>query len=608
MDLFEYQGKSLYQSYEISHPKSVLIKNLNDLEKVNTLNYPVVVKAQVQVGGRGKAGGIKVVNNYQELEDSANAIFGMDIKGHKVEILLVEEASEIYEEYYISFTLDRSEKKYLMMLSSKGGMDIEQVAKDTPDDLIKLHISPSEGLIDKDLDNSILNAKLNQEYTVELIQIIKKLFELFVAGDCDLVEVNPLAITSSGVMALDAKVALDMNAKFKHENFQTLEDEIPIPEEEKYAKERGLNFIKLDGSVGIIGNGAGLVMSTLDVVAEHGGNAANFLDIGGGAQSETVSAALEVLETDPNVKSVLINIFGGITRCDLVAEGIVKATKGKNLKWPIVIRLDGIHALRNRDYGTKIVAGTRPGKGGENIETIPIFNTVEEAIEGTGANVAMTFVPPAFAKEAVLEAAYAGCELVVCITEGIPAKDEAEMYDIIKNKTDSKLLGPNCPGLISPGKSNVGIMPHEITKEGNVGVVSRSGTLTYQAVHELTQLDIGQSTCIGIGGDPVPGMSFIDVLSEFEKDSETSAIVMIGEIGGSAEEEAAEYIKSSITKPVVSYIAGVTAPPGKKMGHAGAIVSGNKGTAKAKMEALNEAGAIVVSNPTKIGKAIEELI
>jgi len=266
------------------------------------------------------------------------------------------------------------------------------------------------------------------------------------------------------------------------------------------------------------------------------------------------------------------------------------------------------HALRNRDYGTKIVAGTRPGKGGESIETIPIFNTVEEAIEGTGANVAMTFVPPAFAKDAVLEAAYAGCDLVVCITEGIPAKDEAEMYDIIKNKTDSKLLGPNCPGLISPGKSNVGIMPHEITKEGNVGVVSRSGTLTYEAVHQLTQLDIGQSTCIGIGGDPVPGMSFIDVLSEFEKDTETSAIVMIGEIGGSAEEEAAEYIKSSISKPVISYIAGVTAPPGKKMGHAGAIVSGNKGTAKAKMEALNEAGAIVVSNPTKIGKAIEEAI
>ncbi len=266
------------------------------------------------------------------------------------------------------------------------------------------------------------------------------------------------------------------------------------------------------------------------------------------------------------------------------------------------------HALRNRDYGTKIVAGTRPGKGGESIESIPIFNTVEEAIEGTGANVAMTMVPPAFAKDAVLESAFAGCELIVCITEGIPAKDEAEMYDIIKKQTKSKLLGPNCPGLISPGKSNVGIMPHEITKKGNVGVVSRSGTLTYEAVHQLTKLDIGQSTCIGIGGDPVPGMSFIDVLDEYEKDEETLAIVMIGEIGGSAEEEAAEFIKNTISKPVVSYIAGVTAPPGKKMGHAGAIVSGNKGTAVAKMDALEEAGVVVVSNPTKIGNAIKEVI
>ncbi len=266
------------------------------------------------------------------------------------------------------------------------------------------------------------------------------------------------------------------------------------------------------------------------------------------------------------------------------------------------------HALRNRDYGTKIIAGTRPGKGGENIESIPIFNTVEEAVKEAGANVAMTFVPPAFAKEAVLEAAFAGCELIVCITEGIPAKDEAEMYDIIKKETNSKLLGPNCPGLISPGKSNVGIMPHEITKQGSVGVVSRSGTLTYQAVHELTQLDIGQSTCIGIGGDPVPGMSFIDVLEEYEKDDETSSIVMIGEIGGSAEEEAADFIKNNISKPVVSYIAGVTAPPGKKMGHAGAIVSGNKGTAIAKMDALKEAGVNVVSNPTKIGNAIKKVM
>ena len=266
------------------------------------------------------------------------------------------------------------------------------------------------------------------------------------------------------------------------------------------------------------------------------------------------------------------------------------------------------HALRNRDYGTQVVAGTRPGKGGEKVEGIPIFNTVKDAIEATSANTALTFVPPAFAKDAVLEAGDAGCDLIVCITEGIPAKDEAKMYDLLKTNTNAKLLGPNCPGLISPGKSNVGIMPHEITQEGNVGVVSRSGTLTYQAVHELTRINIGQSTCIGIGGDPVPGMSFIDVLEGFQLDSQTEAIVMIGEIGGSAEEEAAEYIKNHVTKPVVSYIAGVTAPPGKKMGHAGAIVSGNKGTASAKIEALTKAGVNVVKNPTKIGQAIRDVI
>jgi len=344
MDLFEYQGKSLYQEYRISHPKSFLVKELKELQEVKGLSYPVVVKAQVQVGGRGKAGGIKVANNQEELIEIGNKIYGMDIKGHKVGVLLIEEASEILEEYYLSFSLDRSAKKYLMMLSSKGGMDIEQVAKDNPKDLVKLHISPSKGLDKKDLDDSIIESNLNQEYKNDLSEIINKLYELFEEGDCDLVEVNPLAITSEGVMALDSKVALDMNAKFKHENFQVLEDEIPIPEEEKFAKEKGLNFIKLEGSVGIIGNGAGLVMSTLDVVAEHGGSASNFLDIGGGAKSETVSAALEVLETDPSVKSVLINIFGGITRCDLVAEGIVEATNGKKLKWPIVIRLDGTNS------------------------------------------------------------------------------------------------------------------------------------------------------------------------------------------------------------------------------------------------------------------------
>ena len=345
MDLFEYQGKSLYQKFNINHPNSKLIKNLNDLNDPINLNFPVVVKAQVQVGGRGKAGGIKVAKDIDELTQYSKEILGMDIKGHKVEILLLEEASNILEEYYISFTLDRSEKKYLIMLSAKGGMDIEQVAEENPDDLVKFHVSPSEKLTSSTISELINKANLNKDHEDSLSEIIENLYLMFTEGDCDLVEVNPLAITDNGVMALDSKVSLDMNAKYKHPYFDDFEQEIPIPESEKNAKEKGLNFIKLDGSVGIIGNGAGLVMSTLDVVAENGGKAANFLDIGGGAKAETVSSALEVLEADQNVKSVLINIFGGITRCDLVAEGIVEATKGKELVWPVIIRLDGTNSL-----------------------------------------------------------------------------------------------------------------------------------------------------------------------------------------------------------------------------------------------------------------------
>ncbi len=345
MDLFEYQGKSLYQKFNINHPNSKLIKNLNDLNDPINLNFPVVVKAQVQVGGRGKAGGIKVAKDINELTQHSEEILGMNIKGHKVEILLLEEASNILEEYYISFTLDRSEKKYLIMLSAKGGMDIEQVAEENPDDLVKFHVSPSEKLTSSTISELINKANLNKDHEESLSEIIENLYLMFTEGDCDLVEVNPLAITDNGVMALDSKVTLDMNAKYKHPYFDDFEQEIPIPESEKNAKEKGLNFIKLDGSVGIIGNGAGLVMSTLDVVAENGGKAANFLDIGGGAKAETVSSALEVLEADKNVKSVLINIFGGITRCDLVAEGIIEATKGKELVWPIIIRLDGTNSL-----------------------------------------------------------------------------------------------------------------------------------------------------------------------------------------------------------------------------------------------------------------------
>ncbi|MCL5948790.1 MAG: succinate--CoA ligase subunit alpha [Actinobacteria bacterium] len=268
------------------------------------------------------------------------------------------------------------------------------------------------------------------------------------------------------------------------------------------------------------------------------------------------------------------------------------------------------HGLRNREYGTKVVAGVTPGKGGADVDGIPVYDSMKEAVEATGADTSFVVVPPPAAPEAILEAARAGIRLVVCITEGIPAQDEARVVNTLKRDYPStRLVGPNCPGIISPGMCNIGITPGDIALPGGpVGIVSRSGTLTYQALYELSQQRVGQTTCIGIGGDPVPGTSFIDCLSAFEADPATKAVMMIGEIGGSAEESAAEYIASSMTKPVVAYIAGQTAPPGRRMGHAGAIVSGSAGTAKGKMEALGAAGVRVAKNPTEAGEVMVEIV
>jgi succinyl-CoA synthetase alpha subunit len=268
------------------------------------------------------------------------------------------------------------------------------------------------------------------------------------------------------------------------------------------------------------------------------------------------------------------------------------------------------HGLRNLAYGTQVVAGVTPGKGGQDVEGIPVFDTVAEAVKTTGADASFVSVPPRGAGAAILEAAGAGIPFVVCITEGIPAHDEARVYNIlVTSHPGTRLLGPNCPGIISPGKCNIGITAGEIALPGGpVGIVSRSGTLTYQALYELKQLGVGVTTCVGIGGDPVPGTNFVDCLAAFEADPDTRAIAMFGEIGGSEEEKAAAYIASSVSKPVVAYIAGVTAPPGKKMGHAGAIISGSQGTAQAKMAALSEAGAHVVNNPTEAGEKMAELV
>jgi succinyl-CoA synthetase alpha subunit len=266
------------------------------------------------------------------------------------------------------------------------------------------------------------------------------------------------------------------------------------------------------------------------------------------------------------------------------------------------------HALNNKRYGTNVVSGVTPGKGGQSVDGIPVFNTFHEAVEQSGANTGMVFVPARFAADSVIEAADAGIKTIICITEGIPAHDELRVYTHLRRRPDVRLIGPNCPGVLSPGKANVGIIPADFFKPGNVGVVSRSGTLTYQIGNELAQRGFGNSTIVGIGGDPVPGSSFIDIIAQFQDDSETELIVMSGEIGGSAEEEAAEYIGEHVTKPVVGYIAGFTAPPGKTMGHAGAIVSGSAGTAQAKADALEAKGVRVGRTPTEVSDIAVEIL
>lgn len=350
MDLFEYQGKQYFARFGIPvSPGGVADTVDQAVAQADKVGYPVVVKAQVQVGGRGKAGGIKLANNVDEVRTHAGNILGMDIRGHTVHRLWIEKASDIAREYYASFTLDRGARQHLGMVSARGGVDIEQVAAEDPAAIARLHIDPVTGLSESDARKLVDEAGLDAEAKSGAVDILRKLYRCFVEGDADLVEINPLILTPQGnVHALDAKVSLDNNADFRHEEWAEYKATEVLDEREKLARGKGLQYIGLSGSVGIIANGAGLAMSTLDVVNQVGGSAANFLDIGGGASAEVMTNALEVINTDPNVRSIFINIFGGITRGEEVANGIVEALRRVDIRAPIVIRIDGTNADEGR--------------------------------------------------------------------------------------------------------------------------------------------------------------------------------------------------------------------------------------------------------------------
>jgi succinyl-CoA synthetase beta subunit len=350
VDLFEYQGREYFARFDLPVPAGDVASTVDAaVAAAEKAGYPVVIKAQVQVGGRGKAGGVKLAADADEARMHATNILGMDIKGHVVHQLLVANAADIAEEYYASFTLDRAAKQHLLMLSAEGGVEIEQVAVDNPDALIKLHIDPVDGISLATARQACVDAKLNPKAVDQAAEVLLKLYRCFTEGDCDLAEINPMVLTPDDrVLCLDAKVSLDENASFRHPEWTPWEATVVRDSRETLAHEKGLQYIGLDGFVGIIANGAGLAMSTLDVVNQVGGKAANFLDIGGGANADVMAGALEVINTDPSVRSIFINIFGGITRGEEVAKGIVEAMSRVALKAPIVIRLDGTNAEEGR--------------------------------------------------------------------------------------------------------------------------------------------------------------------------------------------------------------------------------------------------------------------
>jgi succinyl-CoA synthetase beta subunit len=353
LDLYEYQGKQFFALYGIPVSPGEAVTTVDDaVAAAERIGYPVVVKAQVQVGGRGKAGGIKLAGDAGEVRTHAGNILGMDIKGHTVETLWIELASDIAEEYYASFTLDRSAKKHLGMLSAEGGVEIEAVAAENPDAIAKIWVDPVEGLTDEQARAWVAAARLNPKATEGAVDILLKLYTAYVEGDADLVEINPLILKPTGeVHALDAKVTLDGNSEFRHPDYEQYDATQVRDEREQAAHDKGLQYVGLDGFVGVIANGAGLAMSTVDIVNQVGGEPANFLDIGGGASAEVMAGALEVINNDPAVRSILINIFGGITKGEEVANGIVTALGRVHIDVPIVIRLDGTNA----DLGRQIL-------------------------------------------------------------------------------------------------------------------------------------------------------------------------------------------------------------------------------------------------------------
>ncbi len=642
MQLLEYQAKDLLKKAGVAVPSGIVSQKASDVDLSN-LSYPVVIKSQVPIGGRGKLGGVKLVASADDFLATFTEVKAREIKGYVPESILIEEAIEIDRELYLALRLNRDTRQIDVIASATGGVEIES---NTSSIITRRYDESSDDELSSTLSVSPASFK----------PLIKALYDCMITNDLLLLEVNPLVITTSNeLVAADAKCMLDDNALFKYPD---------------YANQAvSSSVMPLGGTIGVIANGAGMAMSTMDTIYAAGGRPANFLDIGGGTGEDVFIKNLREITTLPGVTSIIINIFAGITRCDDIARGIIAAQSQISDLVPLYIRLEGtrkdeaaklldqagirmepslatcvelaigstfeggvseaqpnatgaqprrvapekevpiaelffntptivqgitghhgsFHAMGMRDAGTNIVAGVTPGKGGHDVDGIPVYNSVQEAVAAHQATTSVIFVPPAFAKSAMIEAIDAGITLIVCITEGIPVHDMLSVHNYARQK-NTLIIGPNCPGVIIPGSHKLGIIAAHITTPGNTAIISRSGTLTYELADALTKKGIGQRIVLGIGGDPIQGMNFTEALEICENDPETDQIIMIGEIGGTSEQLAASYIENHVSKPVYGLVVGHSLPAGQQFGHAGAIVGGLGESAKEKTDYMAQRG------------------
>jgi len=624
-------------------------------------------------GGRGKAGGILRIDDAADFAETARSLFALEIKGHTVPFIRVEPGSNIDREFYLSLTVSRERKSILLTVGREGGVEIENLGADN---LLVQEIKLPGGLAPNQIRAAFFHLGLEKEQLKDFAALLNSLFSGMLKNGLLMAEINPLIITpEKEFIALDGKVEIDDNyADLTPEMEVFYQREHATPEENE-ARDAGLSFVKLPGWVGLMVNGAGLAMATMDLLNFSRLPASNFLDLGGAADQKRMETALELLFGDVQVKAIFINLFGGILSCEKVALAMKGALGGEAPQKPIVVRMSGkdaesglaileslnvenlhmaadmkgaieildtlkpadaqviefpepmnrpasqrpapteyrsdtlfginkdtpilvqgitgregqLHTRLMQEYGANVVAGVTPFKGGQEVLGVPVYNSIAEARRSHEIGASIIFVPPRMAADAVAEAAFNEVTWAICITEGIIQHDMLSTFEQIKN-SPTRVVGPNTPGLIVPGQTKIGILPTTPFIPGPVAVLSRSGTLTYEVADRLTSAGIGQSLCVGIGGDPFIGVNFVDMFEMIRNHDETKAIVVLGEIGGQAEENLAEYVmETGFNKPVISFIAGQTAPPGKRLGHAGAILEKGGGI-KSKLETMSKAG------------------